>query len=83
MNQPTSAGREEDRLRTLVGATGDDDPRQALRAAAELQRETDRCTAALVRRARVAGLSWAAIADALGVSKQAVHRRYRAGLLDR
>lgn len=83
MNQPRPTGREKDRLRTLVGAVGDEDPGQALRAAAELQREADRCTATLVRRARVAGLSWAAIADALGVSKQAVHRRYRAGLRDR
>jgi hypothetical protein len=29
-----------------------------------------------VRRARVAGLAWAQIADAIGVSKQAVHKKY-------
>lgn len=83
MSLPTPTGREEDRLRMLAGATGGDDPGQALRAAAELRRESDRRIAALVRRARNAGLSWVAIADALGVSKQAVHRRYRAGLRDR
>ena len=74
---------EVERLRTLVGATGDDDPLAALQATAELHREAERIEATLVRRARVAGLSWAAIAAALGVSKQAVHRRYRAGCRDR
>ena len=33
-------------------------------------------TELVVRRARVRGLSWAAIATLLGVSRQAVHRKY-------
>lgn len=37
-----------------------------------------------VRRARVAGLAWSMIADAIGVTKQAVHKKYGGrGLLSR
>jgi DNA-directed RNA polymerase specialized sigma24 family protein len=57
-------------------ATDDDDPRAALAAARELRRAADRTEAAVVRRARVGGLAWAEIAEALGVSRQAVHRKY-------
>ena len=60
----------------LAQATGDDDPRAALAAARELRREADRTEAAVVRRARVSGLAWADIATQLGVSKQAVHKKY-------
>ncbi|MEO5745317.1 MAG: hypothetical protein ABIQ53_12125 [Terracoccus sp.] len=60
----------------LAEATGDDDPRAALAAARELRREADRTEAAVVRRARVSGLAWADIAAQLGVSKQAVHKKY-------
>ena len=60
----------------LAQATGDDDPRAALAAARELRREADRIEAAVVRRARVSGLAWADIAAQLGVSKQAVHKKY-------
>lgn len=63
-------------LTTLARATGDDDPRAALRAAAELRRASERMEARLVRRARNQGLSWAEVAQQLGVSKQAVHRKY-------
>lgn len=66
----------EDRLGLLVQQAGDDDPRQALWAAAELRREAERVESALVRRARNEGMSWAEIAMALGVSKQAVHRKH-------
>lgn len=65
-----------DRLRDLVDAVGDDDPRAGLSAAAEARRELERLEAVQVRRARVAGSSWADIADALGISKQAVHKKY-------
>jgi DNA invertase Pin-like site-specific DNA recombinase len=63
-------------LTALARATGDDDPRAALRAAAQLRRETERLEAQLVRRARNQGMSWAEVAAQLGVSKQAVHRKY-------
>ncbi|MBW8731022.1 MAG: HTH domain-containing protein [Terrabacter sp.] len=60
----------------LARATGDDDPRAALAAARELRRTADRTEAAVVRRARNQGLAWAEIAEQLGVSRQAVHKRY-------
>lgn len=60
----------------LTAFMDDDDPRAALRGGAELRRRVERQEAVLVRRARVAGLSWAEIAAALGVSRQAVHRKY-------
>ncbi len=66
----------EDRLMALVQAAGDDDPRAALHAAAELRHEAERIEAVQVRRARLRGLSWVEIARALGVSKQAVHKKY-------
>ncbi|NUR83649.1 MAG: hypothetical protein HOY71_06135, partial [Nonomuraea sp.] len=53
-----------------------DDPLLALRATTALRREIERLEAVQVRRARVAGLAWAHIADAIGVSKQAVHKKY-------
>lgn len=63
-------------LTALAQAAGDEDPRVALRAAAELRRASERMEAHLVRRARNQGLSWAEVAAQLGVSKQAVHRKY-------
>ncbi|KAB8194601.1 hypothetical protein FH608_015530 [Nonomuraea phyllanthi] len=63
-------------LATLVRQAQDDDPVLALRATTLLRREIERLEAVQVRRARVAGLAWAQIADAIGVSKQAVHKKY-------
>jgi DNA-directed RNA polymerase specialized sigma24 family protein len=37
---------------------------------------------ALVVRARAAGATWAQVADALGVTAQAAHKRYRDAKLD-
>ena len=45
--------------------------------------EVERREAALVRRARNEGLVWAEIASALGVTRQAVHKKHAAGLLKR
>ncbi len=64
-------------METLTGSAGGGDPREALRAAAALRRDAERSQDAAVRRARVAGLSWAEIATHLGVTKQAAHRKYR------
>jgi hypothetical protein len=63
-------------LMALVVRADDDDPLQALRALAELRRRVDREEAVAVRRARNRGVLWIHIAAALGVSKQAVHKKY-------
>ncbi|WP_136609529.1 hypothetical protein [Sinomonas albida] len=67
---------EVDDVLKIVQATGDDDPREALAAARELRRAADRTEAAVVRRARIQGLNWAEIAQSLGVTRQAVHKKY-------
>ncbi|MCH8614140.1 hypothetical protein [Arsenicicoccus dermatophilus] len=53
------------------------DPRQGLRAVTALRRLADRLELAQVEAALGAGLSWAEIADALGVSRQAVHKKFK------
>lgn len=67
---------EADRMSALVAQAEGDDPLRSLRALVELRREIDQKEAVLVRRARVRGVSWAAIALMLGVSRQAVHKKY-------
>lgn len=47
-----------------------------LAAVLETRRKVERQEAALVRRARNEGIVWEQIAASLGVSKQAVHRKY-------
>ena len=49
----------------------------------EARRELGRREAALVRRARNEGIVWEQIAASLGVSKQAVHRKYAGRRLGR
>lgn len=71
--------RDVETLRTDAGG----EPAAALREIAELRRRLAREEEALVHRARVAGLSWVEIAAALGVSKQAVHKKYAGGRLRR
>lgn len=66
----------DDTLAAAAGRAEDNDPIEALRALAELRRRSDRLEAVAVRRARVHGLLWSEIAAALGVSKQAVHKKY-------
>jgi hypothetical protein len=63
-------------IHTLAGDAASDDPIQALNAIARLRKELDRVEAIAVRRARNANASWQFIALALGVSKQAVHKKY-------
>jgi hypothetical protein len=63
-------------LATLMQQAQDDDPLRALQATTALRHEIERLEAVQVRRARVAGLAWSQIADAIGVSKQAVHKKY-------
>ncbi len=62
--------------RTATAAPDDDDPLAALRAHADHRRTLETDEEVLVHRARNRGLTWEAIADALGVSKQAVHQKH-------
>lgn len=49
---------------------------EQLADAAATRREIEREESALVRRARMEGFAWQAIADALGVTRQAVHKKH-------
>jgi len=53
------------------------DPADGLRAASLLRRLAEETEARHVAAARVAGWSWQEIGDALGVSRQAVHKKHR------
>lgn len=52
------------------------DPAEALAAVVSLRRLADRLEAASVQSAVDQGWSWVQIAEALGVTKQAVHKKY-------
>jgi hypothetical protein len=60
----------------LAAAASGADARVGLRAALALRRLAERLEALQVANARRQGWSWQDIADALEVSKQAVHKRY-------
>ncbi|MCE1180467.1 hypothetical protein ACQP1U_01585 [Actinomycetota bacterium] len=51
-------------------------PIERLARVATAKSEIARAEAAEVRRARLAGMSWAEIGRVLGVSKQALHKKY-------
>lgn len=59
----------------LLIAAGED-PRDGLRAVRAVRELADRLEQLQVQRARRLGWAWQEIADALGVSKQAVHKKY-------
>ncbi len=63
-------------MRTRVG--GPEDPREGLEAVVALRRTLEALEAAQVENAFVLGWSWARIAEVLGVSKQAVHKKHAA-----
>jgi DNA-directed RNA polymerase specialized sigma24 family protein len=60
----------------IAGDLDSNDPAVGLRAVAALGRLLDRLEALHVRSARDQGWSWQEIADALGVTKQTVHRKH-------
>lgn len=63
-------------LAPAAAAAGSSDPAVGLRAVRALQRLQERLEAVHVANAREQGWSWQAIANALGVSRQAVHQKY-------
>lgn len=60
----------------LIGSSTSQDPAVGLRAVAALRRLTDQVEELQVQNARRLGWSWSAIAAAIGVSKQAVHKKH-------
>jgi DNA-directed RNA polymerase specialized sigma24 family protein len=64
---------------TLAAEAADSDPAVGLRAVVALRRLLDALERAQVANARAAGWTWQQIAEALGVTKQAVHKRYGRG----
>jgi hypothetical protein len=60
----------------LATAAGSRDPAVGLRAVASLRQLVEELQELQVDNARAAGWSWQRIASALGVSKQAVHKKY-------
>jgi FixJ family two-component response regulator len=64
----------DEKTRTRIG--GPEDPREGLDAVVALRRTLEALEAAQVENAIVAGWSWAQIAEVLGVSKQAVHKKH-------
>jgi DNA-directed RNA polymerase specialized sigma24 family protein len=61
----------------VASAAASRDPAIGLRAVASLRLLVERLQELQVANARDRGWSWQEIADALGVSRQAVHKRYR------
>ncbi len=62
----------------LAEAASGQDPAEGLRAARALRELAERLETLQVRNAREHGWSWQEIAVFLGVSKQAVHKKYAA-----
>ena len=62
---------------------GPRDPREGLEAVVALRRMLEALEVAQVENAYLAGWSWARIAEVLGVSKQAVHKKHAERIRDR
>ena len=67
----------------LADATASKDPHVGLTAVAALRELLESLEALQVANAREQGWSWQQIAEELGVSKQAVHKKHGRGLLRR
>ena len=63
-------------MRELTDEASSRDPAEGLRAVAALRRLLEQLEDVHVGNARAAGWSWRQIADALGVTKQTVHRKH-------
>jgi len=64
-----------------VQLTPDHDPEDGLAAVVALRRLADRLEDAEVERAMRTGWSWPQVAEALGVTRQAVHKKHAARLV--
>ena len=67
----------------VTTAAAADDPDTGLRAVRAMRELADRLEVLQVRNARDRGRSWQQIADALGVTRQAVHKKHARGRKDR
>ena len=65
-------------MRTAVDTEepGEESPLEELMRIARAKQELATAEAVAVRRARIHGFSWAEIGTMLGVSKQAMHKKY-------
>ena len=70
-------------MMTMADEADPDGVRRALQEVRGARRAIEQEEAAAVRRGRNEGLTWEQIAVDLGVTKQAVHKKYRAGSLRR
>ncbi len=61
----------------LAGDLDNRDPAVGLRAVASLSQLLEQLEGLQVQNARAQGWSWQAIAEALGVTRQTVHRKHR------
>ena len=68
---------------TRVQVGGPEDPRAGLEAVVALRRTLEALEAAQVENAFKAGWSWARIAEVLGVSRQAVHKKHASRIKSR
>ena len=65
----------------VIATAESSDPADGLRAASLLRKLAEQIEARHVSAARVAGWSWQEIGDALGVSRQAVHKKHRRNIV--
>jgi DNA-directed RNA polymerase specialized sigma24 family protein len=72
-----------DNAPALATAAGSPDPRTGLQAVAALRRLLEQLEALQVDNAREHGWSWQEIAQILGVSRQAVHKKHASRGRDR
>lgn len=63
----------------LVTIPSPDDPAEALAAVVSLRRLAEQLERAAVARAVAEGWTWAQVAEALGVTRQAAHKRHAHG----
>jgi hypothetical protein len=67
----------------ILSTSVPDDPADALAAVGALRRLADRVEDAAVERALRDGWTWAQVAEALGVTRQAVHKKHAPRLAGR